>query len=101
MVIAGVQEELKTNVLFISPNPTNGIFKVQWMMDNGNTSTISHQALTIEIYNAMGQEVREMNNISGQSITLQRDNLPGGLYFIRLMQEGKIMAIDKLVITDN
>ncbi|MBI3502930.1 MAG: T9SS type A sorting domain-containing protein [Bacteroidetes bacterium] len=35
-----------------------------------------------------------------QTVTFSRDNLASGLYFVRLTEENKTMAIDKLVITD-
>ena len=56
---------------------------------------------TLFIYNAIGDQVRQMKNISGRSIILNRDNLPSGLYFIKLSEENTISTIGKLVITDN
>lgn len=55
---------------------------------------------TLTLYNAIGQEAKTIKNISGQTITLQRDNLSDGLYFIRLTQDNKLIAADKLVITN-
>ena len=59
------------------------------------------QNATLIVYNSFGQEVKQVKNIFGQSIIFQRGNLPSGLYFIRLSQDSKIFATDKLVITDN
>jgi hypothetical protein len=56
---------------------------------------------TLTVYNSLGQQVKQLKNISGQTITLSRDNLPGGLYFIRLTEENKILSANKLIITDN
>ena len=56
---------------------------------------------SLAVYNSVGQQVRQIVNILGPSITLQRDNLPAGLYFIRLTQENKTFTTGKLVITDN
>ena len=55
---------------------------------------------TLTVYNLCGQTVKQIKNISGQTVILSRDNLPSGLYFIRLTEENKIIAVDKLVITD-
>ena len=41
-----------------------------------------------------------MKHISGQTITLQLDNLSSGLYLILLIQESKVITADKLVITE-
>lgn len=77
----------------IYPNPSSDIFTVQ----------SSEEITSIEIYNSFGQQVKQMGlgNISGKTITLHRDNLPSGLYFIRLMQDNKKMTTKKLIITDN
>jgi hypothetical protein len=52
------------------------------------------------ISNPNGQILKEVKNISGQTITLYRDNLPSGVFFVRLTQGNKLIAIDKLVVTD-
>ena len=55
---------------------------------------------TLTVYNSFGQAVAQIKNISEQAITLHRDNLASGLYFIRLTEENKTISVDKLVITD-
>jgi hypothetical protein len=47
-----------------------------------------------------GQEVKQVAGISGQTINLNRDNLPGGFYFARLIQNNKIIAGSKLIINN-
>lgn len=55
---------------------------------------------TLKLYNSLGQQVRQVNNISGQTVTLHRDNLTSGLYYLQLTQDNQTIATDKLVITD-
>lgn len=55
---------------------------------------------TLTVYNLFGQIVKQIKNISGQSVTLFRDNLPSGLYFFRITQNSKTFSADKFVITD-
>ena len=55
---------------------------------------------TLTVYNLYGQTVKQIKNISGQTVVFSRDNLASGLYFVRLSQDGKNIAINKLVITD-
>lgn len=55
---------------------------------------------TLTVDNCFGQTVKQIKNISGQTVTLSRDNLPSGLYFVRLTEENKTIAADKLVILD-
>jgi len=73
------------------PNP----FSAQTTLQTDN---LLHNA-TLTIYNSFGQTVKQIKNISGPTVTLFRDNLPSGLYFIRLTQDNKIITTDKLVIT--
>ena len=56
---------------------------------------------TLTVYNSYGGTVKQIKNISGQTVTLQRDNLPSGLYFILLTEDNITLTVDKLVITDN
>jgi len=55
---------------------------------------------TLTVYNSFGQLVKETKNISGYAVTVFRDNLPNGLYFIQLTESGKIISSQKVVITD-
>jgi hypothetical protein len=44
--------------------------------------------------------VKEIENISGQTFTFQRENLRSGLCWIKLVQDDKVIAIKKLVVID-
>jgi len=61
----------------------------------------SFKDATLTVYNLYGQTVKHIDNLSGQTIIFHRDNLPSGLYFIRITQDNKKISVDKLVITDN
>ena len=74
------------------PNPFSSQATLQ-------TTNLFHNA-TLTVYNCLEQTVKEIKNINGQTITFNRDNLPSGLYFIRLTEENKTIAVDKLVIAD-
>jgi hypothetical protein len=76
----------------IYPNP----FSSQTVL---RTDAPLHNA-TLTVVNCFGQTVKQIKNISGQTVTLFRDNLKSGLYFIRLTQDSKVITADKLVITD-
>ncbi|MFT5348183.1 MAG: hypothetical protein ACI9M3_001221, partial [Bacteroidia bacterium] len=54
---------------------------------------------TLIIYNSH-KVVRQIENISGTIFTFKRDNLPNGLYWIKLMEDKKVIAIKKIVITE-
>ncbi|HRZ42066.1 MAG TPA: T9SS type A sorting domain-containing protein [Bacteroidales bacterium] len=91
-LIVGHDEINIENSLICYPNPFST--KTNLQID------VFFKDATLTVYNSVGQQVKQINNISGQTLTLQRDNLPSGLYFMQLMQENKIIATQKLVITD-
>lgn len=55
---------------------------------------------TLTMDNCFGQTVALIKNINGQTTVFNRDNLASGLYFVRLTQNSKFIAVDKLVIAD-
>ncbi len=55
---------------------------------------------TLIVYNTFGQTVKELKNISGQTVFLSRDHIASGLYFVKLTQDSKVITVDKLVIID-
>lgn len=55
---------------------------------------------TLNMYNSYGQIVKQVNNLSGQTICLSRGTLSSGLYFIKLTEENKVIAVEKILITD-
>jgi hypothetical protein len=90
--VLGINENSSKNVFSILPNPF--IFSTTiYTIDNLKNATLT-------IYNSYGQTLKQVKNISGQTVTLLRDNLPIGLYFIKLTEENKIIAEEKLIITD-
>lgn len=76
----------------VFPNP----FSTQTVIQTGNL--LKNATLTVD--NCFGQTVTQIKNISGQTITLHRDNLASGLYFINLTQDNQVIATKKIVITD-
>lgn len=91
-VTSGISEISKQNEISIYPNPftTETTFETNQNLKDA----------TLTIYNVFGQQVKEMNNIYGQKVNLQRDNLNEGMYFIRITQENKMVVECKLIIMD-
>jgi hypothetical protein len=52
------------------------------------------------IYNALGQEVKMIKNISDNKIQIEKGDLQNGIYFVHLAKDNKLLAIKKIVITD-
>jgi hypothetical protein len=88
----GIDENNTEKDVFIFPNPFSSATTLQ-------TDNVFKDA-TLIVYNLQGQQVKQIKNISGKTITLHRDYLPMGLYFIHLTQDNKTIITDKLIITD-
>ena len=70
------------------------------------SSTILHsdkilKNATLKIFNSYGQQVKQIRNVSGQTVILQRESMPCGLYFLHLIEGDEVHATCKLIITDN
>jgi hypothetical protein len=90
--ILGSNENSSIIIFSIFPNP---------FISSTTIHTIGNlKNATLTVYNSFGQTLKQVKNISGQTVSLSRDNLPCGLYFIRLTEEDKIIAVKKLIITD-
>ena len=91
--IAGINSmQNSKTVINAYPNP----FSTQTTLKTDQTL----KNATLTVYNSFGQQVKEIKNISGQTVVLNRDNLASGLYFIRLTEDNKNFYIGKLVITN-
>lgn len=88
----GYVENASKKVVSVVPNPFNNATTLQ-VNDNLKDATLT-------IYNSYGQIVKQVNSISGNLISISRENLPSGLYFITLTEETKTIALEKLIITD-
>ena len=77
----------------IFPNP----FSSQTIMQTDNI--LNNATLTVD--NCFGQIVKQLKNISGQTVTLHCENLPSGMYFLRLAENNKIILVEKLLIINN
>lgn len=85
----GVKRE---NKLVVFPNPFSERTTVKLKTHLKNATLI--------LSDSQNQVVRKINNINGKSITLNRNELPEGLYFIHLLQDKRILSTEKILITD-
>ena len=81
--------QIKTS---LAPNPFNSNATI--------TTSLSLNNASLSIINSLGQQVKQLNNLNGTEITLNRDNLTAGLYFIRLEQNGRVIYSNKVLIAD-
>jgi uncharacterized delta-60 repeat protein len=52
----------------------------------------------LSIYNNQGMLCYTQNKLNGKSINLQRNNLAAGVYFVKIIDEGQQVLIQKLVV---
>ncbi|PHR16983.1 MAG: hypothetical protein COA38_21480 [Fluviicola sp.] len=76
----------------VYPNPFNASTTIEL------STPVDNAELTV--FNTYGQLVKQVENISGQEIQLSRSNLPSGIYFFKLTENNKIIAADKLIISN-
>lgn len=77
---------------FIYPNPFSESSRIKL---NKNL-----EEATLVIYNILGQEIKRIKHIFGREVKLDRDNLPLGVYFLRLTEGNRIIMENKAIITN-
>lgn len=89
-----VNENTAQLSLSVFPNPTSGMFQI---------TSYELRITSIEIYNVFGEKVYStaVTPINNERLTINLSSQPSGLYFIRITQDGKTFATEKLVITDH
>lgn len=74
------------------PNPAHAEITIE------SESTLNGAVLTV--LNSKGQQVRQIANIAGQKFNFNRDDLPDGLYFVRLTENNRMIFSNKIVFKD-
>lgn len=54
--------------------------------------------LSLNVYDLLGNKVKEIPAIHQRSITIDRENLANGIYFYRLLNESQTLATGKMII---
>jgi len=89
----GLIENQRIYSFTIFPNP----FSSQLVMQ----TNFNMKKAELFVDNIFGQTVKYVSNIAGVSFTLLRENLPNGIYFLRLSDgNDKIITSEKIVIAD-
>ena len=83
--------ELKSQPQFtISPNPFTQSAQI--------TLNQNYQHIALEVYNLQGQLVAQHHYSNTAHLTLQRNHLPAGLYFLKLTLDNNLVQTAKIVI---
>jgi hypothetical protein len=66
-----------------------------------NSTTISASTsfsnATLTVFDMLGNKVKQLQNLSGKTITIERENLPSGIYFYQLTEDNKLVVKGKLL----
>ncbi len=76
----------------LTPNP----FRTELTIN----TLVGLQDATINVYNMIGQMVKQANHLNGNKIVFNRENLNPGIYLIQLFQNGKLLASKKVSLVD-
>ena len=55
---------------------------------------------TIELYDAGGKLVQTINNVNGTIVRIERNDLPAGVYFVKLISQDEEIIVQKIVFTE-
>jgi hypothetical protein len=91
-ITTSIDELVNNQTLVIFPNP--------FVSETTIKRAGNFQNASLAIFNSSGQQVKQLSGISGESYTLPRGNLSKGIYLIRITQDNKLIASDKLLVTD-
>jgi len=84
----GVFEHSQSFSFQLFPNP----------FTTSTTIRSDHPISSYRIYSISGRLVREAENSSGNTITIDRGNMPSGMYFIEVLSEDSTIARQKVII---
>ena len=87
-----ISESNTSSQISIYPNPFSKATTLK-------TNNIFENA-TFIVFNTLGEQVRKIDNITGQTFTFYRENLDQGIYFYHLKENNKMLSVDKLIICD-
>lgn len=87
-----IPNEITQSTITIFPNPFSSATTLQMNVPLVNA--------TLTVYSIYGETVVQRSDINGKSVVLSRENLASGVYFVRITEGSKIIAISKLVIAN-
>jgi uncharacterized delta-60 repeat protein len=91
-ISTSIAENNSYSNITVSPNP----FSSSTTFRNKN----EFQQASFNLYNALGQQVLQFNNINHNEFSIGRNDLPAGIYFYKIIQENKVLKADKVLIVD-
>jgi len=83
----GIEDQPKEGQISISPNPTNGIFKIK---------SKRSELLQIEIYTVLGELITQTSFTNSLQVDLQ--NQKSGFYFLKISNDKGVASFEKVLL---
>jgi hypothetical protein len=85
-------KEVIADAITVYPNPASDVVNI-------NLGNINAQNTSIELYNSVGQLVKSqnINSVTGNVTQLQTNDINGGLYFVKVLAEGKVYTTSVVI----
>lgn len=91
---SNLHTEAFTTVNFsVYPNPTNDLINIK-------CSNIKSKISKIEIYNSIGQIVKNIENLNNDLFSFKKNNLNSGVYYIKIISDENMILTKKLILKD-
>lgn len=75
---------LSENTIFVSPNPSGGVYTLIWNISDDKSETI--------VYNVLGEKVFQQFNSNDRSATIDLSAQPDGFYFMQLTTQKEVFS---------
>ncbi len=89
---SGIRDLTAKKRLTVFPNP----FSVQTTLK----TNFELNRANIVILDSFGRKIKQMKNVSGQTITFNRNGLPSGIYFLFVTEKSKLLATGKMIVVE-
>lgn len=86
---SGISEQNRGARIKVFPNPTRDGASIEFEGASGES--------TIQLFNMMGRKVKEFTDTGGTSLSLSRDGLPAGLYYLVVLRHGQRQISAKVI----
>lgn len=90
-VCTGIEKAANNTNVQVYPNPFSDQATIR-------ISNYSGETFTFYLYNVLGREVKRVEAIRSNEVTIRRDNLYEGIYFFKITSEKDVVGMGKLVI---
>ena len=92
-ILVGIDNYDFAASMTVYPNPTTGILNVQ--ITNFNTPI--SEFLTYDVYGKLVDKIRTQYDIATETTQIDMSQLSNGIYFVKAVADGKVVAVRKVV----